>query len=484
MDREQSITQLRELVAHRRLAEARDFCLHLTETHPRDIEIWMMRGGMHYQRGEFMDVAECCRRVIEIDSDHVGAYFSLGLALQSLGRLEEAESAYHQVLHFNRHHAKTLVSLSELLSSQKRFEEARDLLEKALMSLPPEAVFLTFTLGALLMRTGQPAAAIAAYDRAVAMAPDDALAHCARSEAYLALGDFERGWPEHEWRLRLPEMSTPPTCRPRWRGEPVAGKTILLIGEQGAGDIVQFVRYARQLKAQAAKVWLVCRPALRRLLAGCDGIDAVFNDGDCVPPYDFDIPVLSLPWVFKTQLDTIPAEVPYLHFPPGAGAAAVREISRHSTARRAGIVWAGSKHYPGDRRRSCGLAALRGLFAIQGVRFFSLQKDDAALEISTQPTSGIIDLSRHLNDFSDTAAAITALDLVISVDTCVAHIAGALARPVWTLLPFEADWRWLLNREDSPWYPTMRLFRQPAPGDWASVVGRVSRELKALVEAK
>ena len=411
MNREQSIIKLRELVARRRLVEARNLSLSLAHAYPQDATIWRMRGDLHLQLDEFDSAIECTQRII-----------MLLLPNASLNR----------------------ATLNELYR----------------------------TLGTTYYKASRVPEAINAFDRFISAEPNNADVHAFRAICRLLLGDFQRGWPEYEWRLKTQFVSVPP--EPRWDGGSLENKVILIESEQGHGDTIQFVRYVRDIKAQGGTVILRCQPSLHSLLAGCAGVDQIVNQGDLAPPYDVGITLLSLPGIFRTSLATIPAEIPYLQVPQGAGARAVTLIAGHEKVLRVGLVWAGTTN------RSLTLSQFSELLAIKGIKFFSLQKGDAAAEFKSIVPDTIIDLSSYLGDFADTAAVIQALDLVISVDTAVAHLAGALGRPVWTLLPFAPDWRWMLDREDSPWYPTMRLFRQPAPRDWSSVVKRVSVQLKAL----
>ena len=337
-------------------------------------------------------------------------------------------------------------------------------------------------LGTTYFNSGRMRDAIAAHEQLIAAAPNDAEAHTFMAICHLLLGDFRRGWPEYEWRLKTKYIAESPTGKPCWNGGPLDEKTILVNAEQGHGDTLQFVRYVRDVKARGGTVILGCQPALRSLLVGCAGVDRVMSQGEIAPPYDVEITLLSLPGIFQTALETIPADVPYLHVPQGAGAQAVAIIARHTGVLRAGLVWSGGVHNPNDRLRSLKLEQLSNLFDIAGTKFFSLQKGDPAAELGSISQDLITDLGPYLEDFADTAAAIQELDLVISVDTAVAHLAGALAKPAWTLIPFAPDWRWMLDREDSPWYPTMRLFRQPAPGDWASIITRLAAQLTMLMQ--
>jgi ADP-heptose:LPS heptosyltransferase len=341
---------------------------------------------------------------------------------------------------------------------------------------------LLYQRGAMFMRMGRIADAISIFERLIAIYPKEVEFHFILARCYLLAGDFYRGWSEYEWRLKFRKMSPSlPIGTPRWDGQPLNGKTIVVLPEQGLGDMIQFVRYVRHIKARGGKVMLGYRPALKHLLWTCHGVDQVVT---VLPPHHVHIPCMSLPLVFQTSLATIPAEVPYLSVPPGFGEKVTAEIARYRNVLRIGLAWAGSSRNHNDCFRSLKLEQLSSLFNIAGIKFFSLQKGEREAELKSAPTGTVIDLAPYIRDFADTAAAIQALDLVISVDTSVAHLAGALAKPVWTLIPYAPDWRWMRDREDSPWYPTMCLFRQPRPGDWASVIRRVAEELKALVGDK
>ena len=323
--------------------------------------------------------------------------------------------------------------------------------------------------------------AIACFERVLQLEADDVNAHINRSLVWLLRGDFERGWDEYEWRWEHKD-SLPRQCPQRlWDGSSLAGRTILLHAEQGLGDTIQFIRYAPLVKRCGGTVVVGCSKLLTRLLATCSGIDRVVTKEDSLPEFDVHAPLLSLPRIFQTHLDSIPADIPYLQSLEKCRPEIENLLSAQQVKHRVGIVWAGNPDHPNDRNRSCALSCFRVLTCLPDVALFSLQKgaNGADLERECREMS-VIDLSEVLDDFAETAAAVMKLDLVITVDTAVAHLAGALGRPVWVLLPFAPDWRWLLDREDSSWYPTMRLFRQPRPGDWEAVFERVTRALVNL----
>jgi hypothetical protein len=328
---------------------------------------------------------------------------------------------------------------------------------------------------------GRPEAALQALERAIALAPDYADAHWNRALTLLLAGDFAQGWPAYEWRWRATGMREPDLAAPRWDGGPLDGQTILLHAEQGLGDSIHFVRYAPLVAARGGRVIVQCPAPLARLLATCAGVARVIPRGEPLPPFELQAPLMSLPGLLNTRLDNIPAEVPYLAPPAGAGAAAqaaLAALAALGARRTVGVVWAGNPAHENDRNRSCPARCFAALGAPERA-LVSLQKGAGADDIAAIP--GALDLGPRLEDFAATAAAIARLDLVIAVDTATAHLAGALGRPVWLLLPHAPEWRWQLRRDDSPWYPTMRLFRQERPGDWPGVFERVGEALKSAL---
>jgi len=297
----------------------------------------------------------------------------------------------------------------------------------------------------------------------------------------LVSGDLRAGWPQCEYRWRIAgSVPTRVLPAPVWRGDaPLEGKTILLHAEQGLGDTLQFLRYVPLVAARGAEICLEVQPSLLPLLAGYPGTASVLARGETLPPVDFHCPLLSLPLAFSTGLDSIPAPVPYLHA-PGDRVARWRELTGPARGPRVGLVWAGNPGHANDRNRSIPFTLFRPICApLAGVQFFNLKIEASQADaVALAGTPGIVDHSAMVRDFADTAALVAQMDLVISVDTSVAHLAGALGKPVWLLLPFSPDWRWLLDRDDSPWYPSMRLIRQTRIGEWNAVLNRVRRELE------
>ena len=340
-------------------------------------------------------------------------------------------------------------------------------------------------LGLALQSVNDVQGAIAAFRRAIALQPDFAHAHWNLSLALLLDGQYHEGWREYEWRFALAELGKGRHSYGgnAWDGAAPSGKTLLLYTEQGLGDALQFARFVTPLAEAGARCIVHCPEALAPLLAAVEGVAQTVGNGEPLPPYDAHVPLLSLPRLLGTTVDTIPASVPYVAVAPARRAAVRRLIEASPRRLNVGVCWTGNPANPSNRIRSSTLVALDPLFGVEGIRWFSLQQGYAAGAMT--PAAIAAGLHPLPADWAlvDTAALIAELDLVISVCTSIAHLSGALGRPTWAMLAFAADWRWLLHREDSPWYPTMRLFRQPAPRDWAAVTQRVAHELHALVAA-
>ncbi len=339
------------------------------------------------------------------------------------------------------------------------------------VELQPTLAEAVYHFGDVLESVGRVAEAGAAFERAVAVAPAVPVYHTSLGLNRLLRGDLTGGWPEVDWRRmdrRLPAGR--PFRQPVWTGAPLGGQTILLSVEPGDGDVIQFVRYAPLVAARGGRVVVECRPDLLELLRTAAGVADVVPAGQPLPPFDTHCPLMTLPMVFNTTVETVPAAPAYLSADPARVAA---WADRLPAGRRVGLAWAGNSADAGDRMRSLTAARLAPLAAVPGVRWVSLEKSPTAAPAGLD----LFDATADLRDFADTAALIANLDLVIAVDTAVAHLAAALGRPTWILLSAVPDWRWLLGRDDSPWYPTVRLFRQPAPGDWPAAVAAVAAAL-------
>jgi tetratricopeptide (TPR) repeat protein len=428
---------------------------------------------------EALDSYDCA---LALDPDHAEALTNRGVALHDLERYGEALASQDQALAVQPDHAAALSNRGVTLHKLGRLDEALASYDRALASRPDYAEALV-NRGVTLNNLKRFDEAVTSYDRAIALRPDDADAHFFRSMTRLLAGDFSDGWIEHEWRKKTSTGSSKRVfSQPPWLGgDEIAGKTILLHSEQGFGDTIQFCRYVRLVAARGARVVLEVEEPLQGLLTGLAGVDRVVAKGDSLPDFELQCSLLSLPLAFKTRLETIPSAVPYLRAPDRALLKWGARLPRTSRL-RIGIAWAGNAKHIRDRERSIDLGDLLPLLDV-GATFVSLQKEVRAADMAILNSNpGILHFGHEITHFTDTAALISHLDLVISVDTGVAHLAGALGRPVWILLTHVPDWRWLLDRNDSPWYPTARLFRQDGGREWASVITRIRDALLSLGE--
>jgi tetratricopeptide (TPR) repeat protein len=371
--------------------------------------------------------------------------------------------------------AQLHANLSNALRDSWQLDEALAA-AKASLNLNPDLPEAHASLGAAMLMLGRFDEAISACRAAIQLKPDLPAAHLNHALAELVTGNLERAWPNYLWWMRCPQV------RPRlpgpvslWDGTRIDGKTILLYSDQGFGDAIQFIRYAPMVAAMGARVVVECPPALLSLFKRCAGADVVLATGSPLPHCDYQCPLASLPALFKTTLPTIPAPIPYLTADSNIIEAWRKRIASTKDTIQIGLAWAGRPENRNDRNRSIAGNKFSPLANMSGVRFHSLQKSREVI-----PSLALSNWSELLTDFAETAGLIANLDFIISVDTAVAHLAGAMGKPVWLLVPFPPEWRWMLDRADSPWYPTMRLFRQKTPGDWESVIQTVAGELAAL----
>jgi hypothetical protein len=433
-------------------------------------------------------------RTIELRADFAEAWCARGLVLQKLQRLDAGLASYDRALSIKPDLAQAHCYRGNVLRQLGRFEEAIASFERAI-SLDPESVDAHANRGLVLYSMQRPQAAVDSFDRALALNPGLAEVQWNRALALLLGGDFERGWSAFEWRWRNPHLYLHDLrgrlSEPYWLGEePLPGKTILLQGEQGLGDILQFCRYVPLVAAMGARVILEVPAQLATLLANLEGVTQLVTLGEELPAVDFSCSLMSLPAAFGTRLATIPGQIPYLHCGDAEKLFWKEKLGQHSKF-RVGLVWSGGSrpHQPELRdvneRRNIPLEKLAPLANIDA-EFYSLQKGEPAVsELAAAQSRSwngprLVDFTPLLSDFSVTAGLIENLDLVITVDTAIAHLAGALGKPVWILNRFDTCWRWLLERTDSPWYPTVKLYRQASPGDWDEVIRRVRTDLVQL----
>jgi tetratricopeptide (TPR) repeat protein len=459
-------------------------------------------------QGKFDEAIPCFKQALDIDPNHAEAKFNLGNVFREKKEYDQASACYQQALVVKPDYVDAMCNLGIVYGLQNKLDLAAAIFERAL-ALAPDRADLICNLADVFHTQGYPAQAVPLFERALALKPDQYkacnclcnaffdLGDLARSAAWnqrtldlepdygealmnkalleLLRGDYASGWRDYEvrWKVYKPRLF----AQPLWSGQPLNGARILLHDEQGLGDSLQFFRYVPMVIKAGGTVVLGVPAKLSRIAALISGIELV-NNNDPLPSFDFHCPLLSLPLAFGTTIETIPAQVPYLAVPDEALQKA-STFSWPATGLRVGLAWSGNPKHRKNRMRSIPLALLDPLFKLEGVHFYSLQMGPAAGELKTA-RAAITDLSPFTGDMADTAAQIAHLDLIISIDTSIAHLAGSLGKPLWVLLTRLPDWRWLLDREDSPWYPTARLFRQSKSGDWAPVVELLRTALEEL----
>ena len=468
------------------------------------------RGIACHAKGQLDEAIQWFEKAVAANLNGVEARFNLGLAFHHAGNLAAAIEQLRMAAQLAPQEPRIQMNLGSVLSDAGRYDGALKHFDAAL-SLKPDYPEAHNNRGAWMQAQGRLFEAIACYQEAIRLRPDyvdaqlnmatvlreagrvaESIAwhrklnqispampenHSNLGFALLLDGQFDEGWQEYEWRLKTKGRIEHDaiTDRPRWEGESLNGKTILLKAEQGMGDSIQFIRYAPLVAQLGGDVIIECPAVLRRLLCSVQGVKAVYASGEALPKFDVYAPLPSLPMLFRTDLNSIPRKVPYLHTD------AVRRMENRETDFHVGLVWAGNPGHKNDRHRSIPFRLLERLFKIEGVTWHNLQCGARAADWQSIP-GRTVDNKAGFDDFYDTAVEVQKLDLAISVDTSVAHLAGALGANAWVLLPCSPDWRWLLHRSDSPWYPSVKLFRQPSPGDWQTVLDWIEKELRACVD--
>lgn len=456
-------------------------CERVLALEPGNAQAHACRGNALLQLRRYDEALASYDAALRLRPEAVEFQCNRGTALRYLRRYEEALQSYDAVLAADSRFGEAWSNRSSVLQDLHRYDEAMASLDHA-MALRPDHATNWFNRGNLHYELNRPAEALAAYGRAIELNADYVDAHFARASLYLIEGDFARGWAEYEWRLRdaLLARHYRPFAQPLWRGdEPLEGKTILVHAEQGFGDTLQFCRYAPLLAARGARVVLEVQPALKALMASLEGPAQVVARGELLPGFDYQCPLLGLPHAFGTTLETIPRHTPYLRADAQRVAQWANLLGARAEKRlRVGLAWAGNPEHKNDHNRSIDFARFAPWFELD-IEWVSLQKAVREHDEALLAHAPVLRFDDEPGDFADTAALMTSLDLVISVDSAVAHLAGALGRPLWVLLPEPPEWRWMRARDDSPWYPGARLFRQRAPGQWTSVIDAVKA---ALVE--
>ena len=469
-----------------RAGEAEPFYRLAVALDPDFQEAWMNLGLAILSQGRPDEASPCEREALRLDPDSADAHNNLGMVHYAHGHIAEAENCFRAALRLRPDHANATLNLGSTRQILNHVEDAEGLFRRA-MTLGVDPARANSNLALALMEQVRPEEAEICCREALAMRPDYPEARANLALALLMMGRLEEGFQNYECRWQVDSMGGPKPVlpRPRWTGQVLNGETVLLYAEQGFGDTLQFCRYASMVAASGGRVLLVVPKSLQRLMTTLEGVAEVLTDEDDVlPSYDYHCPLLSLPFAFGTRMETIPAALSYLH----ADATPWADFLGRLPGLKIGLVWAGKSRAEQphavaiDKRRSMRLGEMTPLLDVPGCSFVSLQLGPPADQMQALPDRTMLHgPSDGMGDWADTAGLIMGLDLIIAVDTAVAHLAGALGKPVWMLNRFDSCWRWFLNREDTPWYPTMRQFRQTSRGDWDGVIQRVRQALREQV---
>jgi tetratricopeptide (TPR) repeat protein len=489
------------------------------ELEPENLDALFKLAILYLKRGKKLDAVKNLQHVLRIDPHHAQAYSNLGVILAQHNRFAQAIECFEMSLQVNPGFLGAKRNLQQAVEDQARqggdrfpttekfqvslaaadihfsdgmslmsegnFADAEQALQLAIQINPTHAMS-HFGLGLVFHEQGELEKSLRSVEHSLLFCPNAAEVRYERARRLLQLGDFERGWPEFESRWNLVGAQVPIFSKACWDGSPLVNRTLLLHAEQGIGDVFQFVRYAGWIKEKSqGKIIVACQPSIHKILATCPGVDELVALGSEYPPYDVQAPLMSLPCILKTQLTSIPDCVPYL-FPNPERLAYWKHDMDGIQGLKVGLIWQGNPAYRWDHYRSFPLEHLAPLANVPGIRWFSLQKGAAAEQIRKIANRWhVIDLDRRLDEtagaFVDTAAVMKNLDLVITADTSAVHLAGALGVPVWLAQWHVPEWRWMIGKEASPWYPTMRLFAQSRRGDWTELFQRIANELTRLV---
>jgi Flp pilus assembly protein TadD len=458
-------------------AAAIDHLQHLIKMHPSHADAHYNLGNVYRDKGEIHEAFKHYQRTLQINPNYTEVYVNLGVIYRLLKRYEEEQAFYQKALQINPASAEAFFNLGHTFFEREAFDKALACYQKV-VELSPNNVHAYMNLGLSLTIAKRFEEAVSCYRKALSLDPRNAFAHWHLSNVLLLLGNYTDGWQEFEWFREIGDdiQSRRTFSQPLWDGFDIRGFTILLHAEKGFGDTIQFIRYVPLVAQRGAKVIVECQKELTSLLRNIEGFQQVLSFGEKLPAFDVHCPLMSLPRIFNTTLENIPSLIPYLTADNTLRVKWHKRLQNDLTYLKIGLIWSGGGL---PLKKSTSLDMFSPLAQLTGITFYSLQKGPPAGQAMNPPPGlSLVDFTNEIHDFSDTAALIQNLDLVISVDTAVAHLAGALGKPAWVLLPFLPDWRWLLNRDDSPWYPTMRLFRQPALGDWDSAITSIVNSLK------
>ena len=478
----QALQRATQLHAAGKLRDAEALYRQVLQREPLNPDALHHLGLIALQAGQPEPGIELMRRSIAIKPTVPFFHMNLGAAFHAVGRFPEAIAAFERGVQLNPNDAAAHHSLGLAHEKLYDYDRARAYYRRA-VELDPKHAPSYYNLGVIAEYHGEYDESLRLLDKAIELKPDYALARTSRATDLLRREKFEEGWREYEWRWRLPQFrqDLPDPRKPIWTGDSLTGRTILLRCEQGMGDTIQFVRYASLVKERGPKkLILLSQPALTRLMKRATGVDEVVAQGAAIPSYDVQVPLLSLPRIFKTDIGTIPANVPYIAAEPDR-VSAWRDKLAGDANLKVGLVWSSNPGHPLARFRTTTLSAFAPLAQIPGLTFYSLQKGEPAKQSASAPAGmKLIDRTDELTDFAETAALLENLDLVVTVDTAVAHLAGAMGKRTFTIVPFLSDFRWFRDRHDSPWYPSMRLFRLRSMYGWDEAISRAAEALRAM----
>jgi tetratricopeptide (TPR) repeat protein len=454
-----------------------------TSLNPQSPEAWFNLGNVLNKLEQSDESIQASRQAISLRPIYPEAHNNLGTALHAAKWTDRAIDEFQLAIRQKPDFADAYLNLCSAFTAAQRYSEAAAAARKAI-ELNPAIDKAHSTLGSALQALGQTDEAIAAFRESIRRNPKLAESHYNLSMLLLRRGDYAEAWPHYEWRWQIKDFNMEPRqlALPEWNGEDLRGRRIFLHIEQGFGDLIQFVRYVPMVANRGGKVLLECHRELARLISSVPGIETLLPPDSPEPNADLRCPLMSLPRIFGTTIETIPKTVPYLWFSPQMAEEWHKRLGADKQF-RVGLIWNGRPRP--QPLRSVPIAQLAPLARVPGVKFVSLQFGDAAAQARNAPDGmEIADFHEEIRDFADTAALMANLDLIITIDTAAAHLAGALARPTWLMLCHLPDWRWMQSGRECPWYPTMRLFRQPAPGDWATPIDEIASELRRMAERK
>jgi len=457
--------------------QAYDFFEPISKIYPKSFEAWLNMGNACGFLKHYNHSIDCYEKAIAIHPDHAICQYNLGRAWYSQRQFKNAISCFEKAIALDPSYFKAIYNLGSAHYRVRNLDKSIDYYKQAL-KLSPDQIDIYSNIGACYGKKGDISTAISWHQKSLDMSPDYADGHYNMGISLLLDGRLKEGFQSYEWRLKRSDFPKPGYAQPLWDGSEFRNKTLLVYMEQGFGDAIQFVRYLPLVKVFGGTVILMCHPHVQSLFEYAKGADQVITEKDPLPSFDLHISLMSLPAIFQTGLDTIPAETPYLSIPLEPNASMNNIIDAHKQKLNLGFVWAGNPSNKHDHDRSIPLHMFSYLSKVKGIQMFSLQKEQRGDSLQL---FDFVDLAPYIQDFSDTAYAISKMDLIISVDTSVAHLAGAIHHPVWILLPKIPDWRWLLDRSDSHWYPSARLFRQTESGVWSDVFNSVVRALCGIL---